>query len=579
MDSNVVIEGSLNLVDEDDDDSSVSSEGSSFHGGNAVQGNDVIKIRQGDEEEEIEVFDSRINSKPTSASSDVSTSEITQKKQPNTNVEINEGALESSYVEDDEFGIRYQKKDLPQWFNKHEFPEHITDPNVIVYAKEEESNGNSFDKPLPSVQDEDDEFAFSDAPETQRGDDNVMKALQNIKKDHSGSVNDEPEELNFDEELEIYKNRRNDNPDLSEVAICNNKLYTNSFNLFTGNQQMSSSAIEEPLFMDNPSVGDSAGSSSVLEESKKALADFIGVYGQGMGDQEILLLDMEDNHVDRQSKKPVKKNNKGNDSRKPQKINIDKSITAIAEGDEEEEDDDEDEEGDGTVKESAVSDASKVNEAASASSVQLQSDSDMINALNESHLIEEEWDSVVLGSANRSTAISEFRDDHKPYEKWSYTQFLSYLHARDLSTFEKSIVVSEPPPSSKGFFTSMFSSTSSSVIQFPDAQTQLKFPFLVAQIDYDPFDKNHLNILRTIYYTLMDSSSSPSSPLTTSDLLPVDPRWENLGFQGKDPRTDLNRAIKLLALLQVNFDFPFSDFPYSCFFLSVWSDHCFCGIK
>lgn len=32
---------------------------------------------------------------------------------------------------------------------------------------------------------------------------------------------------------------------------------------------------------------------------------------------------------------------------------------------------------------------------------------------------------------------------------------------------------------------------------------------------------------------------------------PIGPHWDNIGFQGLDPRTDVNRSMKMLALLQV----------------------------
>lgn len=31
----------------------------------------------------------------------------------------------------------------------------------------------------------------------------------------------------------------------------------------------------------------------------------------------------------------------------------------------------------------------------------------------------------------------------------------------------------------------------------------------------------------------------------------IGPHWEKIGFQGVDPRTDINRAMKMFALVQV----------------------------
>jgi hypothetical protein len=53
----------------------------------------------------------------------------------------------------------------------------------------------------------------------------------------------------------------------------------------------------------------------------------------------------------------------------------------------------------------------------------------------------------------------------------------------------------------------------------------------------------HYRALCTLYAALCGGSGGAVPPA-------VSPLWEDLGFQGVDPRTDLNRAMKMLAVLQ-----------------------------
>jgi hypothetical protein len=73
---------------------------------------------------------------------------------------------------------------------------------------------------------------------------------------------------------------------------------------------------------------------------------------------------------------------------------------------------------------------------------------------------------------------------------------------------------------------------------------QLDWPFLLAQQPWDPSDEVQLGTLRTIFYRLIPDYSG------ISPLPPTGPHWDLIGFQGMDPSTDINRAMKLLAVLQ-----------------------------
>lgn len=433
-------------------------------------------------------------------------------------------------------------------------------------------------------EDEDDEFAVIDnrpnSSDTPLTGSSVLQALENIKKIDSRDASD----INFEKELSEYAHNYGanaKNQELNEKVLQNNKLYTNTFNIFAGDKLNAQGSMlsDEPLVildsqpMDHTLPEDlphhpvdrskieeeSFTNKTFMQESKKALAEIVEVYGQGMGDQEVLLLDLMQEEEESQGKLSLKKNKgngKENEIRATQKIFIDKTLNAITEEDEEEEDNDEnDEEEEVVVRQPGQRRAqppSKVSEPPSA--------------------LEEEWNAIVIDQNNTqnnklaatssklqqtsdvtSSIDINFEDSNQDYEKWTYEALTSYLNTLNLSTYEPHIVISEKNPNqSKGFLKSMFSSSSSSSVsslQFPNAETSLKFPFLLAQIDYDPFDIKHLNLLRTIYYALLESSSTSSA---SHILSPIDEKWENLGFQGKDPRTDLNRAIKLLSLIQVS---------------------------
>jgi hypothetical protein len=63
----------------------------------------------------------------------------------------------------------------------------------------------------------------------------------------------------------------------------------------------------------------------------------------------------------------------------------------------------------------------------------------------------------------------------------------------------------------------------------------------IATLKYEPDDEQTLCALRTIYIQLIDK---------TPDLTRINPHWEDIGFQGPDPSTDL-RSTGLLSIYQM----------------------------
>mmetsp|Transcript_30614 Transcript_30614/g.93567 ORF Transcript_30614/g.93567 Transcript_30614/m.93567 type:complete len:364 (+) Transcript_30614:55-1146(+) len=68
--------------------------------------------------------------------------------------------------------------------------------------------------------------------------------------------------------------------------------------------------------------------------------------------------------------------------------------------------------------------------------------------------------------------------------------------------------------------------------------------FVAAQ-KYDPCEPVHWRMLRSIHAALVEGPPSKQQPSK------IGSHWEVIGFQGSDPRTDLNRSIGCLALVQL----------------------------
>ena len=83
-------------------------------------------------------------------------------------------------------------------------------------------------------------------------------------------------------------------------------------------------------------------------------------------------------------------------------------------------------------------------------------------------------------------------------------------------------------------------------LKFENHEEKLKFPFLLAQHNYEPSVQKLIDIMRTIFKSLThldqkgSSKSIPANDRENSSSLfcpRVGPHWEQIGFQGLDPRT------------------------------------------
>lgn len=284
----------------------------------------------------------------------------------------------------------------------------------------------------------------------------------------------------------------------------------------------SSSDLEAPQFIASNTNTTVTSKQKLQEDARRALQDIVDVYGSGLGDQEVALL----------SESSVKDSKVSSYTAPPASS---KALNSIAEDDEEEE------EGDESPSIIAVS-----------SSVR-QAESTEITAVADGM---DEFDLAMISAKGQETQEQENVVKSAPVH---YDEALEYLQQQDLSAYFQKIVTYEAPAASSSAASSSFASSwmsslggvrsassssgNSSKLTIPNADEALKLPFLIAEVDYNPANSWHLAMLQTVYSALMETDADP--------LKGADERWERIGFQGRDPRTDINRSMKILSLLQV----------------------------
>jgi len=263
---------------------------------------------------------------------------------------------------------------------------------------------------------------------------------------------------------------------------------------------------------------------SILQSSRSALADVRSAYSGGRGDLEVRLLDA--------ASQP------GASEVIP--LHALKDMGAIEEGDEEEEEEEEQRE-----------EQQKEEELRQEERLEAQWGGVNEPGAQPPSTLEDEFDAAVANiptSSNTPTASA--------FVPLSYAECLAHLmdHS-NLAQYESIITVEDAPSSGFGSlfggnaklaFTPCKSKEDGGACVGVSREAQ-RLPFLLAQVDYDPTVEAHYRALGSIYCALCPPTSSGAvvAPPTTS------PLWEDIGFQGMDPRTDVNRAMKMFAVLQI----------------------------
>eukprot|EP01032_Pedospumella_encystans_P023910 gene23910-27057_t len=250
---------------------------------------------------------------------------------------------------------------------------------------------------------------------------------------------------------------------------------------------------------------------SIMEEARKALAEVAEVYGNGLGDQEVLQLSGASTTT---PSAPAANTNT-------------RLCDAIEEGDEEEEEQQEIEEEQRKEEYLRMQQTQKQ---------QLESVWDTLqraDSTGSQHLGHNE---TAFDSNGEPVRVVSMKDMAKV---WTFDEAVVHFQDMDHSLRLPLIVTHEETKG--GWF-----STAPKPLSYEGSVEDLNLPFLIAQVDYDPQCTSHWQMLSTLYSFFIRGVGDSELTLTTTSR-----NWERLGFQGSDPRTDLNRSMKMLSVLQM----------------------------
>lgn len=252
-----------------------------------------------------------------------------------------------------------------------------------------------------------------------------------------------------------------------------------------------------------------SGKSSILADAQKALSEVRDIYSSGLGDQEVLLLNSN-------TKNEPNSNTSGGVYSKNAPVGI------IDEGDEETEERLEEEAG-----------KQEMQQMLDAAQLQLE--------------LEQEWEAVsqvLVDALKKDLSPEAIENIELPKSITCYDHALKYFQCLNLSRFRKLISTTAAGEETSSGKSSWFGSKTK-VVDFPGRQRILEFPFLIAQVAYDPKVEQHLSMLNLTYDHFLVKRKK------LAGMNPLRKHWQLLGFQGNDPCTDLNRSMKMLSILQL----------------------------
>ncbi len=123
-------------------------------------------------------------------------------------------------------------------------------------------------------------------------------------------------------------------------------------------------------------------------------------------------------------------------------------------------------------------------------------------------------------------------------EPITYDEALRYFQGLDMSSDKEKITPTQPDQ--RHVLKRIFKRRPD--LKAPDAERD--FVFLVALQKYDPLNSVHWRMIHTVFRELTPKNKPVPCPTLGA-------HWVRIGFQGNDPRTDVNRAMRCLALLQL----------------------------
>lgn len=309
--------------------------------------------------------------------------------------------------------------------------------------------------------------------------------------------------------------------------------------------ELKKATIEEKGVIDAASPASESGDASASKtqsqdtESALSLKELHGIYKRGLGDQSVLLLD--ENEQDRsQPQARGNQNHPGAALSVMGRILSKPSILGQAISEEDEEGDEDEEE----AVQSGSRGANGDREALVNNTAAHEDD--------DSFIVVEDWQEIQLAQQSSAkdsgwTASEASKKSHETQDvrdstpaahfKISYDEAFQYFSEAEEFLLQRDKIV----PEEIGAGRSCFACFSRPRLAFPGALDERDRVFCIAATSYEPRNAVFTKMLQTLYVKL--TRTQREVPLSGT-------HWEDIGFQGSDPSTDL-RGCGVLSLLQM----------------------------
>eukprot|EP01036_Dinobryon_divergens_P023708 gene23708-32088_t len=428
--------------------------------------------------------------------------------------------------------------------------------------------------------DEDDEFSLSEAHEQDSNKEAIQKALLSAAKRqsanqvevfamHSRNLDDDPTEgveesegfqVNIPVDIAVSATARQV---LSPESVTLNDLFLPPTPVYSSTYTPGSANIARSQAARSGQAKEASHNKGYLEEAKKAYEDIVtGVYGSGLGDQDVLLLDATTDGRTYTSPNPTIRPGQGAAHSSVFKLSKLTTKETILEGDEEEAEKEEELQEASTAAALAHADPNLDKLGDEWDNLPTKSDSEQ--SFSPVHISSSSVNSPQPTSQSKSAASlakmppSYFTTESPNAHTVLYNTAFQQLCTFDLVQYRPLICVKDDSSSSSSWLSSF--SSGNKVLNFINSEQHLEVPFLLAQVDVDLARVEDLHMLQSLYVFFLNETLSGSdlAPPLRQEVLELiqavpamGPHWEKIGFQGLDPRTDLNRAMKILSVLQM----------------------------
>lgn len=359
------------------------------------------------------------------------------------------------------------------------------------------------------------------APAVFDDEENFVSNLAILTRKPDGPSNEDDDEFDFSDVASLSKDKV-DSVDILQESL-NRAAITAIIPVIEESPQ---SFIIEDIVSDPAEVNPDE-TIDIYEKAKSALKEIKSIYGNGLGDVEARLLDLNlpTNPESKTLSSRIYKSSTRKSSTKSNPVTVENSsVTAnmdkIEEGDEDVELEEE-------LRHVELIEQNEIEQK------KLRDEWNIINTISDDILVKKV---SIYNDVEANTEIDL---------KISHESVFQYFSNLDLSHLSYLIETADTTRS-----TTSWLGSKKPTLNYPNCEKDLNFPFLVAQVDYDPSNPYHLGCLKFIYSSLIpqDKSSGASKRISCPVL---GSHWERIGFQGINPQTDLNRSMKMFSVLQV----------------------------